>query len=451
MPTSHCQCGAKYRYSESSIGKRAKCKKCGAVFTLKPEDDDGPIPLTDDSDMRDEIAAAAARARAAAAVDKPVGEPAKAEGVVCPCCKRELARSAKICVDCGIDLKTGRSILTADESNLSEIYMTSEGLIRWLSLVFWVGVYPIASEAFGRCKPYASRAIAVITIVTSLWFLAYEWSGSQRMRTMKNLMLWAGEGDPSPEELFGFYGFTEWGDSEAFFEECDEIAEANPRLSDGEVMLAAHKALPPDKQYQGQYRTSQLITHAFLHGDILHLAGNLIFLLVFGARVNALIGNVMTLIIYPILAVGAGLAQMTSMAAEARTPVVGASGAIMGLAGMYFILFPAHQVHMAAWFRWGLVGGFRLSLKMWSMRGFWVVLFYIAFDVFYTAAGAEDNVARWAHLGGFGIGAGMALVLLLPRLINAHGGDLISVILGKSAWALVGRPNRGDGFLARLP
>lgn len=66
MPTSHCQCGAKYRYSESSIGKRAKCKKCGTVFTLEPEDDEGPIPLADDSDMRGEIAAAAAQARNAA-------------------------------------------------------------------------------------------------------------------------------------------------------------------------------------------------------------------------------------------------------------------------------------------------------------------------------------------------------------------------------------------------
>lgn len=63
MPTSRCKCGAKYRYPESSIGKRAKCKKCGTIFTLKPEDDEGPIPIADDSDMRGEIAAAAARAR----------------------------------------------------------------------------------------------------------------------------------------------------------------------------------------------------------------------------------------------------------------------------------------------------------------------------------------------------------------------------------------------------
>jgi len=67
MPTSRCKCGAKYRYPESSIGKRAKCKKCGTIFTLKPEDNEGPIPIADDSVMRDEIAAAAARAKSAPA------------------------------------------------------------------------------------------------------------------------------------------------------------------------------------------------------------------------------------------------------------------------------------------------------------------------------------------------------------------------------------------------
>ena len=85
------------------------------------------------------------------------------------------------------------------------------------------------------------------------------------------------------------------------------------------------------------------------------------------------------------------------------------------------------------------------------MRGFWVVLFYVALDVIYTACGTDDNVARWAHLGGFGIGAGVGLVLLLLRLINARGCDIVSAILGRHAWALVGRPNRGAGLLQHLP
>ena len=67
MPTNRCKCGAKYRYPESSIGKRAKCKKCGTIFTLKSEDDEAPIPIAADSDMRSEIAAAAAQAKSAPA------------------------------------------------------------------------------------------------------------------------------------------------------------------------------------------------------------------------------------------------------------------------------------------------------------------------------------------------------------------------------------------------
>ena len=47
MPTQRCECGAKYRFPESSLGKRAKCKKCGAVFKLTGKEDDGTIPICD--------------------------------------------------------------------------------------------------------------------------------------------------------------------------------------------------------------------------------------------------------------------------------------------------------------------------------------------------------------------------------------------------------------------
>lgn len=122
--------------------------------------------------------------------------------------------------------------------------------------------------------------------------------------------------------------------------------------------------------------------------------------------------------------------------------MLGASGVVMGLAGMYLILFPAHHVHVATWWRWGLVGGFQLNLRLFPVRGFWIVLFYIAFDVLYTVLQIDDDVAHWAHLGGFIAGVVVALGLLLARLVNARGGDLLSVILGPAAWGLIGRPNR---------
>jgi len=373
------------------------------------------------------------------------------EAPICPSCQKQLRPKAKICVDCGIDIETGRALLTSQETGLDGIYIAAESIIRVVSWVFWVGFYPIASEAFGTRKPYTTRAIAIVTVLVSFWFLAYEWSSSPRMRTMKNLMLWAGDAEPDPDMLFIFYTFTEYGDKYAFGRKLAEQEASQPELSDKDQILAAHNALAPEQQCLGKYQSYQLITHAFLHGGIVHLIGNLIFLLVFGSRVNALIGNVLTVLLYPALAIGAGLAQMASMSGQPPVPMIGASGAVMGLAGMYMVLFPVNQVHMAAWVRWGLIGGFQLSLKMWAVKGFWVVLFYIGFDVAYTIYEIEDAVAHWAHLGGFGVGAAIGLLLLLTRLVNARGGDLISAMFGRQAWALIGRPSHEVGILQRLP
>lgn len=91
--------------------------------------------------------------------------------------------------------------------------------------------------------------------------------------------------------------------------------------------------------------------------------------------------------------------------------------------------------------RLGIITGFRLYFKLFAIRGFWVVLFYIGFDVIYTALGWEDGVAHWAHLGGFLFGVGIGVVLLFTRLVNCRGGDMASALLGRHAWALVGKPD----------
>lgn len=87
---------------------------------------------------------------------------------------------------------------------------------------------------------------------------------------------------------------------------------------------------------------------------------------------------------------------------------------------------------------------FALNMKIFSVRGFWVVLFYIACDVAMTVQGAEDGVAHWAHLGGFGVGVVVALALMVARLVDARGGDIVTRTLGRHAWALVGRPGGGQ-------
>ena len=370
---------------------------------------------------------------------------------VCPSCAKELAWGAKICVECGVDVKTGRSLLTSEDTNLDRIYVTAEKFIRVFSWFSWLGIYPIASEAFGTRKPHFIRAVAVLTIMTSIVFLAYGYSSSPSMRSAKNLMLWSGDAEPDPDMLGFLYFFTSFGDSAAFERAMESAETIESESSYEEAVLAAHKSLPPEQQAIGQYHGYQLITHAFLHAGLGHLFGNLLFLLVFGSRVNALIGSIATMVLYPIFAIGAGVAHLLSQAGQSPAPMLGASGAIMGLAGLYFVLFPVHKVHMAAWIRPWFILRFRLSLVLWAVRGFWVVLTYIAMDVFYTALGAEDGTAHWAHLGGFIVGVAVGLLLLCFRLVNARGGDLLSGLLGRHAWALIGKPTNDPGLLQRLP
>lgn len=445
------QCAAKYKVAESSLGKKAKCVKCGAVFVLQLKgSDDGTFAIADDFDMGDAVSEAADRA-ARSSARAGFREGSSGPPVPCPACEEDLPAGSRICISCGINIKSGRSILISQETNLDEAYMTAESAIRVLSWLMWTGVYPIASEALGMRKPYATRGIAILTIITSFWFLAYEWTESPKMWRAKNYMLWSGDAEPSADELADMYTFTYWGNSEAFGQRVYEVEAANPEMDGEAILRAAHASLPVDEQVYGKYRSSQLVTHAFLHGGIVHLAGNLLFLLIFGARVNTLIGNAATLVLYPILAIGAGVAHMWSLVGESPSAMLGGSGAIMGLAGMYLVFFPAHKVHMAAWARWGLFAGFHLSLRIWPVRGVWVVLFYIAFDVLFTALGVQDGTAHWAHLGGFILGIALALFLLVTRLVNCRGGDLFSWILGKWSWGIVGRPRHAGGLLQQIP
>lgn len=409
--------------------------KSAATAMVKPV---APPPAVEDADADVGIC------RIAEEIPSPpvptgTAETPKAEpGPVCPGCARQLQTGAKICVQCGINVQTGRSILTADDSGMDETYEAAERVISVVSWIIPAGIYPIASEAFGTRKPHVIRTIALITIAISAWFWAYEWTGSPRMHSLKNLMLWSGGAKPTAEDLAIMCQIGNFGDTAKLDAKYEEMADSMP---DNERFLAAHQALAPEDQCIGRYAPAQLLTHAFLHGGILHIAGNLLFLLVLGTRVNALIGGTDTAIVYPLLAIAGGIGHMLSTANDPPHPMIGASGAIMGLAGMYVVLFPAHRVHMAAWWRWGLATGFHLSLSLFTLRGIWVVAFYIAFDVVYTALGVKDGTAHWAHLGGFLVGVTIAVALLIARLVNARGGDIFSVLLGKHAWALVGKPS----------
>lgn len=401
------------------------------------------------------------------------GKPLASGKLECPCCAKALPAAAQICVSCGINVKSGRSLLISQETDLDEIYEFSEQIIRFCSWLFAIGVYPIASEAFGTRKPYVIRSIAALTTVVSLWFLVNGCAGTSQFESMTHWMLWAGDPKVLPNFMDPDFPYDdselpmddgEGGEGETANQEVDEAADEEPSVDDGEVPDKGNTGvvrgqgvefgpdfsqLLMDRESLPKYESFQLLTHALLHADLVHLVSNLIFLLVFGSRVNALIGHLGTIVVYPLLAIGAAAAHMESVAHQPVVPMLGASGAIMGLAGMYFVFFPLHKVHMAAWAR-VIYSGFQLSLKTWTVRGFWVVAFYMGFDVLYTLISVDDGTAHWAHLGGFLGGMGLASFMLFIRMVSARGGDIFSMILGKYAWGLVGRPNRDISYLQRV-
>jgi membrane associated rhomboid family serine protease len=223
--------------------------------------------------------------------------------------------------------------------------------------------------------------------------------------------------------------------SASYFAKKEQLRHTVP---DDQLAVATYRALPDEQRCFADFHWWQLITHAFLHEGYLHLAGNLLFLFIFGARVNALLGDFWTALIYPLLAALAGL---PSVLLHPQTPAcgLGASGAIMGLAGMYFILFPVQRVFLIAWLRIPFI---YLFTKLFSLRGFWMLVLWVGYnDLWPVLRHSKDHVGHDAHLGGFTGGIAIVTILLLTRLTHARGGDLISMALGRHAWKILGKPS----------
>ncbi|MGY9047319.1 hypothetical protein P775_23875 [Puniceibacterium antarcticum] len=154
--------------------------------------------------------------------------------------------------------------------------------------------------------------------------------------------------------------------------------------------------------------TTGLVTSLFLHGGILHLAGNMLFLYVFGDNIEDEMGHVGFAVFYLACGIGAGLVQYLA-APLSQVPTVGASGAIAGVMGGYLLMFPRARVDILII----LIVFFKiLPISAWIMLALWFV-----FQVFggFGSTGDEGGVAYWAHVGGFVIGAGLTLPVWLRR------------------------------------
>jgi membrane associated rhomboid family serine protease len=151
-----------------------------------------------------------------------------------------------------------------------------------------------------------------------------------------------------------------------------------------------------------------LLTSMFLHASWLHLLGNMLFLWIFGDNIEDYLGHFTYLIFYLVSGFAAGMAHIL-LNAGSSVPSVGASGAIAGVMGAYFVLYPRARVLI--WFP----PIFFFHLPAWLVLGYWFLVEFLSGAATSLAETGESSggIAVWAHVGGFV--AGIVLIKLLPE------------------------------------
>lgn len=144
-----------------------------------------------------------------------------------------------------------------------------------------------------------------------------------------------------------------------------------------------------------------LITSMFLHGSILHLIGNMLYLWIFGDNVEAIMGSMRFLGFYLLCGLIATLSHII-IEPNSTLPLVGASGAISGVLGAYFLRFPRAKVHVLIVFFF-IFRVVRISAIL--VLGFWFLIQLTNGLGSMNAKEAGGGVAWFAHIGGFIAGA----------------------------------------------
>lgn len=144
-----------------------------------------------------------------------------------------------------------------------------------------------------------------------------------------------------------------------------------------------------------------LFTSMFLHGGFWHLAGNMLFLFVFGDNIEDAMGHVSYLLFYLLSGLAAAGLQI-ALDPTSTIPMIGASGAISGVMGAYLVLFPHGRIRAIVVF--GVIGQVIL-VPAWIMIGLWFLLQLFSGFMSLGVGGNAGGVAFWAHVGGFIAGA----------------------------------------------
>jgi membrane associated rhomboid family serine protease len=179
-----------------------------------------------------------------------------------------------------------------------------------------------------------------------------------------------------------------------------------------EIIHGAELPGLPEALVTGTPVALTLFTSMFLHGDFMHLAGNMLYLWIFGDNIESLLGHVRFFIFYVLSGLAAVLCYVL-FDPNSTVPMIGASGAISGVLGAYMVYFPKARVHVLVFLIW-FIRIVRIPAIV--VLGFWFIL-QIVNGLGALGTGNSGGVAWFAHVGGFV--AGILLILIFPKKKSA--------------------------------
>lgn len=168
--------------------------------------------------------------------------------------------------------------------------------------------------------------------------------------------------------------------------------------ADIEAFSYQYSLIPALVNFENYATLAPFVTSIFLHGGWLHITSNMWFLWVFGDNVEGHVGKFAYPIVYLISGIAGGLAQYF-FSPNSQIPMLGASGAVAGILGAYYVLFPHAKIKTLVPF-FGFASIIELGAPF--MLGYWFVLQIISGAVSLPFMTADTGgVAFWAHVGGF--------------------------------------------------
>lgn len=184
------------------------------------------------------------------------------------------------------------------------------------------------------------------------------------------------------------------------------LANANPDL---EARIGFFGAIS-----RHNFHIYQPITSAFLHAGFMHIFGNMLFLLAFGPSVEDRFGRIGFTLFYIAGGSASGLAHI----AVSDYPAVGASGAIAAVSGAFLILFPSTRIKCFVIF---------FFIGIFMIPAWWLIGLFIVLDLGTSLINPDNGIANIAHLGGYAFGIGIALGLLVTKILPKEQYDMFSI------------------------